>query len=127
MKRDHTSPVLIVLLVCLLLVLGCAGCSAPPEHVNLAPESTEATEPLLSVPTGQVLLPTPTIQPVQPAIPEARRLTLEWPATIRAGDSDRIYLTLDVDAEGKLTPTVWEQGHQSSGETHTDAHDGHYV
>lgn len=117
MKRNLTCPVLIVSLACLLLVLGLAGCAAPSEEVGLAPESTDAAEPLINVPTKQVFLPTPTIQPIQPAIPEERRLTLEWPPTIRAGDSDRIYLTLDVDADGNLTPTVWEQGHQTSGET----------
>jgi hypothetical protein len=117
MIRSRTYSILITSLACLLLVLGLAGCAAPPEDGNPAIVSTYASEPAASVPTEPVLLPTPTNQPVQPAILEARRLTLEWPPTIRAGDSDRIYLTLDVDTEGKLTPTVWEQGHQTSGET----------
>ena len=110
--RNLTRPVLIISLAFLLLMLGLAGCGAPPEAGNLAPAGTEASEP-----SEPVVLPTPTAKPVQPAILEARRLTLEWPPKIRAGDSDRIYLTLDVDAQGNLTPTVWEQGHKTSGET----------
>ena len=42
----------------------------------------------------------------QPAIPERRRLTLEFPPQIRAGDSDLVRLTLEVDDLGNLTPTA---------------------
>jgi hypothetical protein len=51
-----------------------------------------------------------------PAIPEARVLFMEWPPTIRVGDSRRIHLTLQVDAEGRLTPTVSQAGNESRGE-----------
>ncbi len=41
---------------------------------------------------------------------------MEWPPTIRVGDSRRIHLTLQLDAEGRLTPTVSEAGNVSRGE-----------
>lgn len=52
-----------------------------------------------------------------PAIPEKRRLTLEFPAQIRAGDADIVRLTLEVDDQGNLTPTAQVQGNVISGET----------
>jgi len=52
-----------------------------------------------------------------PAIQEARHLSLEWPPTIRVGDSDVIRLTLEVDAQGRLTPTAQIEGHETHGET----------
>jgi hypothetical protein len=52
----------------------------------------------------------------QPAIPERRRLTLEFPPEIRAGDSDRVRLTLEVDDLGNITPTAEVSGNVVSGE-----------
>jgi hypothetical protein len=52
-----------------------------------------------------------------PAIQEARRITLEWPPSIRVGDSDVIRLTIEVDAQGNLTPTAQVEGHETRGET----------
>lgn len=54
---------------------------------------------------------------VQPAILEARRLTLEWPSVIRVGDADVVRLVLDVDSEGNLTPTAQIAGNKIVGET----------
>jgi hypothetical protein len=48
---------------------------------------------------------------------EPRKLTLEWPSTIRMGDTDIIRLTLEVDARGFLTPTAEYAGHVTSGQT----------
>jgi hypothetical protein len=42
----------------------------------------------------------------QPALPERRFLTLEFPPRIRAGDSDLVRLTLEVDDLGNVTPTA---------------------
>ena len=52
-----------------------------------------------------------------PAIPEARRLTLEYPPRIRVGDSDIIRLTLEVDTLGNVTPTAEIGGHVITGQT----------
>lgn len=52
-----------------------------------------------------------------PALPEFRRLTLEYPPVIKAGSgSDVIILTLDVDAQGNFTPTVEIEGNVVEGE-----------
>jgi hypothetical protein len=80
--------------------------SAPPDV-----EGVEPTAPLPSVlPTG---LPAFTPQPV---INESRRLTLEFPPTIRAGDSDIVRLTLEVDNLGNITPTAQFEGNIVTGE-----------
>ena len=51
----------------------------------------------------------------QPALPERRRLTLEFPPQIRAGDSDLVRLTLEVDELGNITPTAQMGGNVVSG------------
>lgn len=51
-----------------------------------------------------------------PAIPERRRLTLEFPPQIRAGDSDIVRLTLEVDDLGNVTPTAEVGGNVVTGE-----------
>src|SRR5687768_17608547 len=80
--------------------------SAPPDVEGSAP-----TAPLPSVlPTGL-----PAFTP-QPAINESRRLTLEFPPTIRAGDSDIVRLTLEVDDLGNITPTAQFDEHVVTGE-----------
>jgi hypothetical protein len=50
-------------------------------------------------------------------VPETRLLTLEFPPAIRAGDSDVVRLTLAVDTQGNLTPTVSAAGDVIRGET----------
>lgn len=49
------------------------------------------------------------------AINEKRLLILEWPESIRVGESDLLLLTLEVDQKGVLTPTVQIAGHAVSG------------
>jgi hypothetical protein len=58
-------------------------------------------------------MPVPT---ALPTIPERRLLTVEYPAKIRAGDSDRIRLTLEVDEKGNITPTAIVDGNVVNGE-----------
>jgi hypothetical protein len=103
-------------LIGLLVLCGCvaayflftqnlAGSAAPTQ---IAPGDVEPTEqsPETSV-TPQVTVP--------PAIPERRRLTVEFPPQIRAGDSDLVRLTLEVDDLGNLTPTAEIGGNQIEG------------
>ena len=52
-----------------------------------------------------------------PAIPESRRVTLEYPPSIRQGDSDVVRLTLEVDSLGNITPTAETQGNTVKGQT----------
>jgi hypothetical protein len=49
-------------------------------------------------------------------MPERRYLTLEFPPQIRAGDSDVVRLTLEVDDLGNLTPTAEIGGNVVTGE-----------
>jgi len=75
-----------------------------------------ATEPSPSIaPTQGAIVPTIVVT-AQPAIPERRLLTLEFPPKIRAGDSDIIRLTLQVDASGNITPTAVVGGNVITGE-----------
>jgi hypothetical protein len=74
------------------------GTARPTQRNNLVPAPTQiATQ-----------VPTPL-----PAIPEQRLLFMEWPPTIRVGDSRRVHLALQVDQEGRLTPTISEAGNVS--------------
>jgi hypothetical protein len=105
-----------------------APASAPMPTVDLSqPSGTGANNPeptQLSLTELPFLIePTPTEEvpsqalPVAPppAIPESRRLTLEYPPKIRTGDSDVIRLTLEVDTLGNLTPTAEVQGNFITG------------
>ncbi len=92
--------------ILILAVLAC-GAGAPSE-------SSAPTASIPSLPSTPAS-PIPTIQP-QPAILERRFLTLEYPPRIRAGDSDRIRLTLEVDDLGNITPTAVIGGNVVTGE-----------
>jgi len=75
---------------------------------------------LLTLP-GIILAPLidePIVEP-QPAIPESRRLTLEFPPVMRTGDSVRIRMQLEVDDQGNITPTAVVEGNVVIGEVVT--------
>jgi hypothetical protein len=73
-----------------------------------------AVSPTQSAATPQ---PLPTEIPVQPAILETRRLTLEYPPRMKAGvESDVIRLTLEVDDLGNITPTAQFENNAVTGE-----------
>jgi len=103
--------------------LACGLSAAPPVHsLAPAPQETQISElntevPVLATPTLEklplVINSQPTNAP-QSAIPESRRLTLEYPPDIRVGDSDVIRLTLEVDTLGHVTPTAEAQGNAVS-------------
>jgi len=84
------------------------------------PEEPAAEEPSAEESPPSVPLPTPTTvsgedEPL-PAIPESRRLTLEFPPVMRTGDSTRIRLQLEVDDRGDITPTAVLEGNVVTGE-----------
>jgi hypothetical protein len=109
-------PVLIAFALLLAVQLACAGGAAAP----VPPAPTEA--PAAAEPTQAGAVPTQAAAPTQAAvelpaaIPEARMLTLEFPPAIRAGDSDVVRLTLEVDDLGNLTPTVSVAGNTTQGQ-----------
>jgi hypothetical protein len=108
MRRGPLAKAFLVL--AFLLVL--SAC-APPQSSS-PPES--APEPTLAEATPPVAIPTAMPTPI-PAIPEARRLTVEWPPDIKVGDSDIIRMTLDVDTGGNMTVTAQVEGNETRSET----------
>ena len=130
-----------LLLIGALLLLGVSCATAPEASASLATptlaEPTMPEQPGAAAPTetisfpstappsiGNFPTPTPQIElpgegapeTPQPAIPESRRLTLEFPPVIRTGDSARIRLQLEVDAQGNVTPTAVVEGNVVTGE-----------
>jgi hypothetical protein len=98
------------LFMLLALILAGLGCAMPTGVQQPAPEAVP-TQPAAS-PTSQ-----PAESPVPPAIPESRRLTLEFPSKMRAGvESDIVRLTLEVDDLGNITPTAQIEGNVVVGE-----------
>jgi hypothetical protein len=96
-----------------LVVLG--GCAVI--YLLSAQNLTASAPPAASEPSPAAL-PT-TLAPgltMQPALPERRRLTVEFPARIRNGDSDIVRLTLEVDDLGNITPTAETGGNVVTGE-----------
>lgn len=119
-KSIRTIILLLAALMLFAAILACAGGASPTEPGAAGTENTpqpvveNTVEPLFtqaaSVPTG-----TPAIQP---AINETRRLTLEFPAKMRAGvEGDIVRLTLEVDDLGNITPTAQIEGNVVVGET----------
>lgn len=120
-------PIFVAIAALAISAIACGGAASAPEEPAAAPEP---------MPTQQAI-PTPTnaLQPpvigseIAPAIPERRRLTLEFPARIRAGDSDIVRLTLEVDDLGNLTPTAQFEGNVVGGEVIEipDLYETHHV
>jgi hypothetical protein len=106
--RTNTRTLILAVVIGAMILYGC-GAPSPEES---QPVNVEATQSAPSeLPTAAVSAPTP-----QPAIPERRRLTLEFPPRIRAGDSDLVRLTLEVDDLGNVTPTAEIGGNVVTGE-----------
>jgi hypothetical protein len=112
-------PIVLMGAVLALAMLACGMGAGSP-----APEAPAVEEPSIAEPTqlapgepSEEPVAVPTSFPAQlPAIPERRRLTLEFPSQIRAGDSDVIRLTLEVDDLGNITPTAQFDGNVVTGE-----------
>lgn len=106
-------------------VLTSTGAARPPTNSSGGPGDEQATQPFPSeVPTAS----SPEITAL-PALPEQRRLTLEFPPRIRAGDSDLVRLTLEVDDLGNITPTAEIGGNVIAGQTVEipNLYDSHHV
>ena len=90
------------------LACGAAGSSSAPEPIA---EQTALATQMGPGDEQPIIVNTPA-----PAIPERRRLTLEYPPQIRAGDSDVVRLTLEVDDSGNITPTAVVDGNVITGD-----------
>ncbi|HEY9152976.1 MAG TPA: hypothetical protein VIN60_08840 [Anaerolineales bacterium] len=128
MVSRQNSFLLLVGIILFAASLACGFSGAPSESAgSLIPEQTQiallntqeavavtATAEVLPLIVGTQPIIAPTAVP-QPAIPEYRRLTLEYPPNIRVGDSDVVRLTLEMDTLGNVTPTAEVQGNIVSG------------
>jgi hypothetical protein len=117
MNRKTLSLFLVTCIV--LLATACGAPAAEPSTPMAESVATEAPATPEGQPT-QAVVATVTAAPLatpQPAILETRRLSLDWPPIIRAGDGDVIRLTLEVDEQGNLTPTAAYEGHVVTSET----------
>lgn len=106
MTKPALSPPFWLLMAVLLLVLILAACSSAP---------TQAPQPVVTQPV------TPTSQPILPAVTatpyvEARVVELEWPASLRLGDSDIIRLSLAPSKDGYSAITEFPE-HQVQTQT----------
>ncbi|MDQ2691828.1 MAG: hypothetical protein M3Y68_07350 [Chloroflexota bacterium] len=112
MRTDNWETTFFVILG-IVWILGCASITgAPPDISAGEPPGVQATAPLpAQTPTSFASEAAP-----QPALPERRRMTLEFPPKIRLGDSDLVRLTLEVDDLGNLTPTAQMGGNVVTGE-----------
>lgn len=105
MNRQTFAPLMFAMLAMGLAVIACvSGGSAPPDALPVPTESSAAVSTIVPELTAQ------------PAVPERRRLTLDYPPRIRAGDSDVVRLTLEMDSAGNLTPTAIVEGNVVTGE-----------
>ncbi len=101
-------PFLLFILISLLSACAATGLEGG------AGEAPVRTQP---APTEVVQIPvenTPIVK--RPAISESRRLTLEFPAKMRAGvEGDIVRLTLEIDDLGNITPTALIDGNIVEG------------
>ncbi|GAB4400572.1 MAG: hypothetical protein OHK003_26270 [Anaerolineales bacterium] len=131
--KIFTSRSFFLLLAAFALLAALIACGAPmpaatEEAPSDEPTAAPATEAPVDLPTAVDNPPaTPTLEILipatgggdepSPALLEFRRLTLEYPPTIKLGSgSDVIILTLDVDDQGNITPTARVEGNVVEGE-----------
>jgi hypothetical protein len=120
--RINNRTLIISIIIAVAILCGCAviylltsqrsATSAVPPDSSSEPGAVQATAPLPSeLPTSS----SPQITAL-PALPERRRLTIEFPPRMRAGDSDVVRLTIEVDELGNITPTAQIGGNVITGE-----------
>jgi hypothetical protein len=122
---------LIGVLLMAFFVISCAAAGPPIEGTEMpgapAPAGTEVKTLEFVIPTARItpgvinVSPSGTPEGLATAIPEQaflheqRLMSIEWPSSIRVGDSDIIRLTLEADKQGQITPSVEVSGHQLLG------------
>ena len=93
---------------------GMAGCAPPATAPGGAAGPPAATQfPPLPTASAEIA-PGPAERPA-PAITEPRAVELEWPLSVRVGNSDIVRLGLVYQPEGYLTPTAEFEGHETTG------------
>jgi hypothetical protein len=115
-----------IALVLAVLAAGsaCAGSELSPLPTPIAPGGTDnhpaptqAGRATAAPESTQVVDPAPTPPAPRPAVNERRLVVLEWPAAMRQDDSGIIRLSLEMDEQGRITPTaVLGTGQEIRGE-----------
>ncbi len=112
MKARYYSLHKLAFLLLTSIALSACGAATEPSDAStaVAPPPATATSEFLIPETGGG-------SEAAPALLETRRLTLEYPTSIKAGSgSEVIRLTLEVDALGNITPTAVVDGNVVEGE-----------
>ncbi len=113
MSIRHSAFRLLPVFLLLLSLVACMGRPAQsPVVVPTRPVSAQSPTPG----RPQEPLEPPLSSAALPAVPERRLLSLDYPALVRLGDSERVYLTLEVDEQGNITPTARAGGNIVQGE-----------
>ena len=115
MKSQPKVPLSVASMALILASLACGLGAAEPTKLPVVALSTPTLAPIATSPSTDVGTPSPPEGAA--AIPERRRITLEFPPRIRAGDSDVIRLSLEMDKYGNLTPTAEVAGNKVTGGT----------
>jgi len=116
-SRTAFSPRIFLCLFVALALTACGGAAAATEPSQELPSEALPTATLAVFPPPVASTSQPSLIPTAlPAIPERRRIIVEFPPTIRAGDSDIVRLTLEVNDLGNLTPTAEFDGNVVTGE-----------
>jgi len=121
--RINNRTLIVSIVIAVAILCGCAAiylltsqrnmpASAVLPTLSNEPGAVEATE---SLPSDLPTSISPEIT-AQPALPERRRLTVEFPPRMRAGDSDLVRLTLEMDELGNVTPTAEIGGNVITGQ-----------
>jgi hypothetical protein len=111
-KYNFFSRNIFISACALMLIFASPACAGSVDSVAPAPVPPQ----IVVEATTQPAQPTQISAP--PAIPETRRLTLEFPSKMRAGvEGDIIRLTLEVDDLGNITPTAQINGNVVVGQT----------
>jgi len=97
------------------VLISCGGSADSPPDLSGGGGDSPILQPTASIPQVTATAD-PEVTAPAPAIPEQRYLTLEFPPQIRAGDSDVLFLTLEVDDKGNIVPTAQIEGNVVSGE-----------
>jgi len=117
-------PVVFVAIISSFVLFACTAISPPVANTSTPLSSPTASfieeTPGLDETPGPNETPKPPDDPSSsndPVIPETRRLTLEYPLKVRAGnESSIVILTLEVDDLGNITPTAQFAGNVTEGE-----------
>ena len=109
-QKPNIKNILVVLFFIFGVIILLGGCSSAEssQQPTVIGEPADTEEPA----------PEPTVKPLpeQSVLYEKRIIYLEWPEKIKVGESDRIQLILEVDEEGKITPTVSVEGNKQESE-----------